>query len=150
MSRSPRLDAPRNEREHRMDKMEQAVAGLKYDAAGLIPAVIVDAKSRQVLMVAYMNDQALLSTIRTGRTHFWSRSRKKYWMKGEESGHVQQVRAIYTDCDLDTLVIEVEQTGAACHDGYFSCFYRRLEPDGRWQVVAEKIFDPKSVYKKPT
>ena len=132
-----------------MDKMEQAVAGLKYDAAGLIPAVIVDTKSGQVLMVAYMNDQALLSTIRTGRTHFWSRSRKKYWMKGEESGHVQQVKAIYTDCDMDTVVIEVEQTGAACHDGYFSCFYRRLGPEGDWQVVAKQVFDPESVYKKP-
>ena len=132
-----------------MDKTEQAVAGLKYDPAGLIPAVIVDAKSRAVLMVAYMNDQALLSTIRSGRTHFWSRSRKKYWMKGEESGHVQQVKAIYTDCDVDTLVIEVEQTGAACHDGYFSCFYRRLGADGDWQVIGEKVFDPKSVYKKP-
>ena len=132
-----------------MDKMEQAVAGLKYDAAGLIPAVIVDAKTRQVLMVAYMNDQALLSTIRTGKTHFWSRSRKKYWMKGEESGHVQQVQAIYTDCDQDTIVVEVEQTGAACHDGYFSCFYRRLGAEGDWQVIGEKVFDPKSVYKKP-
>ena len=132
-----------------MDKMEQAVAGLKYDAAGLIPAVIVDAKTRQVLMVAYMNDQALLSTIRTGKTHFWSRSRKKYWMKGEESGHVQQVQAIYTDCDQDTIVVEVEQTGAACHDGYFSCFYRRLGAEGDWQVIGEKLFDPKSVYKKP-
>jgi len=132
-----------------MDKMEQAVAGLKYDDAGLVPAVIVDAESRAVLMVAYMNDQALLSTIRTGRTHFWSRSRKKYWMKGEESGHVQQVMAIYTDCDMDTLVIEVEQTGAACHDGYFSCFYRRLSAEGDWRVVGEKVFDPKSVYKKP-
>ena len=131
-----------------MDKMEQAVAGLKYDASGLIPAVIVDAQSRQELMVAYMNDQALLSTIRTGRTHFWSRSRKKYWMKGEESGHVQQVKAIHTDCDMDTVVIEVEQTGAACHDGYFSCFYRRLSPAGQWEVVAQKVFDPASVYKK--
>ena len=131
-----------------MDAVEQTVKALKYDAAGLIPAVIVDAATRQVLMVAYMNDQALLSTIRTGRTHFWSRSRQKYWMKGEESGHVQQVKAIYTDCDVDTLVIEVEQAGAACHDGYFSCFYRKLTPAGQWEVVGKQVFDPKAVYKK--
>ena len=132
-----------------MELLEQTVKGLKYDAAGLIPAVIVDAKSRQVLMVAYMNDQSLLSTVRTGKTHFWSRSRQKYWMKGEESGHVQEVKAIYTDCDLDTVVIEVEQTGAACHDGYFSCFYRKLNPQGQWEIVAKQVFDPKGVYKKP-
>ncbi len=130
------------------DNLEPVVKGLKYDAAGLIPAVIVDVHTRQVLMVAYMNDQSLLATLRTGRTHFWSRSRKKYWMKGEESGHVQQVKAVYTDCDMDTVVIEAEQTGAACHDGYFSCFYRRLGPAGQWEVVAEKVFEPASVYKK--
>jgi phosphoribosyl-AMP cyclohydrolase len=96
-----------------------------------------------------MNDQALLSTVRTGKTHFWSRSRKKYWMKGEESGHVQVVKGIYTDCDLDTIVVEVEQTGAACHDGYFSCFYRKLTPQGQWEIVAKQVFDPKGVYKKP-
>ena len=132
-----------------MEMLEQTLKGLKYDAAGLIPAVIVDAQSRQVLMVAYMNDQALLSTVRTGKTHFWSRSRQKYWMKGEESGHVQVVKAIYTDCDMDTVVVEVEQTGAACHDGYFSCFYRRLTPQGTWEVVTKQVFDPKGVYKKP-
>jgi phosphoribosyl-AMP cyclohydrolase len=130
------------------DNLEQIVKGLKYDSAGLIPAVIVDVHTKQVLMVAYMNDQSLLATLRTGRTHFWSRSRKKYWMKGEESGHVQQVKAVYTDCDMDTVVIEAEQSGAACHDGYFSCFYRRLSPAGQWEVVAKKAFDPGQVYKK--
>ena len=130
------------------DNLEQVVKGLKYDAAGLIPAVIVDARTKQVLMVAYMNEQSLLATLRTGRTHFWSRSRKKHWMKGEESGHVQPVKAVYTDCDMDTVVIEAEQTGAACHDGYFSCFYRRLSAAGQWEVAAPKVFDPASVYKK--
>jgi phosphoribosyl-AMP cyclohydrolase len=132
-----------------MEMLEQTVKGLKYDAAGLIPAVIVDVKTKQVLMVAYMNDQSLLSTVRTGKTHFWSRSRQKYWMKGEESGHVQEVKAIYTDCDMDTVVIEVEQTGAACHDGYLSCFYRRLNAQGQWEIIAKQVFDPKGVYKKP-
>ncbi|HAU38138.1 MAG TPA: phosphoribosyl-AMP cyclohydrolase [Phycisphaerales bacterium] len=127
--------------------MDETIAGLKYDAAGLIPVVCVDAETKQVLMVAYMNVDSLRDTVKTGKTHFWSRSRKKYWMKGESSGHTQEVRAIYTDCDKDTLVIEVTQHGAACHEGYYSCFYRKLTEAGDWQVVAEKLFDPESVYK---
>ena len=130
-----------------MDKLDETLAALKYDADGLIPAVIVDARTKQVLMVAYMNEASLRQTLRTGRTHFWSRSRQKAWMKGESSGHTQDVKGVYTDCDADTLVIEVVQHGAACHEGYYSCFYRKLDDDGRWQVVAEKVFDPKHVYK---
>jgi len=130
-----------------VSKLDETIAGLKYDAAGLIPAVCVDAETKQVLMVAYMNADSLRDTVKTGKTHFWSRSRKKYWMKGESSGHTQEVRAIYTDCDKDTLVIEVTQHGAACHEGYYSCFYRKLTEAGDWQVVAEKLFDPESVYK---
>lgn len=131
-----------------MSKLDETIAGLKYDASGLIPAVCVDAKTKQVLMVAYMNADSLRDTIKTGKTHFWSRSRQKYWMKGESSGHTQEVQAIYTDCDKDTLVIEVTQHGAACHEGYYSCFYRKLTGEGDWAVVAEKLFDPKAVYKK--
>jgi phosphoribosyl-AMP cyclohydrolase len=101
-------------------------------------------------MVAYMNAASLRETIATGKTHFWSRSRQTYWMKGESSGHTQDVRAVYTDCDKDTLVIEVTQHGAACHEGYRSCFYRRLDDEGRWQIVAEKVFDPDEVYKNST
>ncbi len=130
-----------------MDKLEHTLDDLKYDADGLIPAVVVDADSRQVLMVAYMNRPSLLDTVRTGKTHFWSRSRQKYWMKGESSGHTQDVRSIYTDCDKDTLLIEVDQHGAACHEGYYSCFYRRLGDDGQWETVAGKLFDPDKVYK---
>ena len=130
-----------------MSKFEQAISGLKYDAAGLIPAVCVDVDTKQVLQVAYMNAESLAKTIETGLTHFWSRSRNKFWMKGESSGHTQQVKAIYVDCDNDTLVIEVQQTGGACHVGYYSCFYRRLNEQGEWQVVAEKVFDPDQVYK---
>jgi phosphoribosyl-AMP cyclohydrolase len=129
------------------EKLQQTVKELKYDGAGLIPAVIVDAETRAVLMVAYMNESSLLATVRTGKTHFWSRSRRKYWMKGESSGHTQDVKAIYTDCDTDTLVIEAVQHGAACHNGYRSCFYRKLSADGGWDVVAEKVFDPDKVYK---
>lgn len=130
-----------------MNQLEETIKALTYDDSGLIPAVIVDQESRAVVMVAYMNEQSLLETVRTGKTHFWSRSRQKYWMKGESSGHTQEVRAIYTDCDLDALVIEVVQHGAACHKGYRSCFYRQLDDGGQWRVVAEKIFDPDEVYK---
>ena len=131
-----------------MSRLEETIKALKYDAAGLIPAVCVDARTRQVLMVAYMNAQSVRETIRTGKTHFWSRSRKKHWMKGESSGHTQEVRALYTDCDKDTLLIEVEQSGAACHEGYYSCFYRKLNDEGEWEVAAERLFDPDDVYKK--
>ena len=129
-----------------MSNLDETVKALKYDGNGLIPAVIVDWQSKAVLMVAYMNETALAETVRTGKTHFWSRSRKKYWMKGESSGHTQDVKGVYTDCDKDTVVVEVLQHGAACHEGYLSCFYRRLNEQGEWDVVAEKIFDPDKVY----
>ena len=131
-----------------MSKLEQTIAGLKYAADGLIPAICVDAETKNVLMMAWMNAESLRDTVKTGKTHFWSRSRQKYWMKGESSGHTQEVRAIYTDCDKDTLVIEVAQHGAACHLGYRSCFFRRLADDGAWETVAEKVFDPEQVYRK--
>lgn len=128
--------------------LEKTIKALKYDANGLIPAVIIDKDSKAVLMVAYMNESSLLATIQTGKTHFWSRSRQKYWMKGESSGHTQEVHAVYTDCDVDTLVIEVTQKGAACHDGYYSCFYRRLnQQTGQWEIIDKPLFDPKDVYK---
>ena len=127
----------------------EGVDRLRYDDKGLIPAVIQDEQTGEVLMVAYMNRTSLEKTIETGKTHFWSRSRQKYWMKGEESGHMQHVKSVYTDCDADTVLIKVEQVGgAACHEGYRSCFFRQLDEGGTWRVVAEKVFDPKSVYKK--
>ncbi len=131
-----------------MSKLEKTLKGMKYDGEGLLTAVIVDATTKEVLMVALMNDQALRETIRTGRTHFWSRSRGRQWMKGEDSGHVQQVKAVYTDCDMDCIVVEVDQHGGACHEGYRSCFYRRLTEAGTWEVVAQKVFDPGQVYKE--
>ena len=131
-----------------MPQLDETIKGLKYDAAGLIPAVIVDADTKAVLMVAYMNETSLLATVRTGKTHFWSRSRQKYWMKGESSGHTQDVKAIFTDCDLDTVVIEVVPHGAACHDGYYSCFYPKLTAEGGWETIGKPLFDPKQVYKK--
>ncbi len=99
---------------------------LKYDDKGLIPAVIQDWKTGDVLMVAYMNDASLRKTVESKLTWFWSRSRQKFWQKGETSGNIQRVKEIFYDCDLDTLLIKVEQTGPACHTGQRSCFYRRF------------------------
>ena len=129
------------------EKIQEMTDGLKFSSDGLIPAVCIDAETKQVLMVAHMNAASLGDTIKTGKTHFWSRSRQKYWMKGESSGHTQEVEAIYTDCDKDTLVVEVKQNGAACHNGYFSCFYRKLNENCEWDIVAEKLFNPDDVYK---
>jgi phosphoribosyl-AMP cyclohydrolase len=128
--------------------MVQGIAELKYDSNGLIPAIIQDVETGEVLMMAYMNEQSLRATIETGKTHFWSRSRQKYWMKGESSGHVQEVREVCIDCDLDTLLIKVKQIGAACHEGYHNCFFRRHAPNGEWQVLGQRLFDPEKVYKK--
>ncbi len=128
-----------------MEKFDQAIDKLKFNADGLIPAVVIDAEGK-VLMVAYMNAESLARTLETGRTHFWSRSRGKYWAKGESSGHVQHVRVVYTDCDMDTLLVEVDQNVAACHKGYYSCFYRRLNDEGKWEVIADKVFEPKDKY----
>jgi len=105
-----------------------SIPDLKYDDKGLIPAIIQDEKNNEVLMMAYMNRTSLDKTIETGRTHFWSRSRQKYWMKGETSGNVQLVKEILYDCDEDTLLIKVEQVGTgACHTGNRTCFYRRIK-----------------------
>lgn len=131
-----------------MDNLTETIKGFKYDPSGLIPAIVVDHKTKQVLMMAWMNQASLLDTINKGKTHFWSRSRQKYWMKGEESGHTQDVKAVFVDCDMDCLVIEVEQHGAACHEGYWTCFFRQLSSDGRLEVKGERMFDPKAVYKK--
>lgn len=102
------------------------IGHLKFNDQGLIPAVVQDEASGDVLMVAYMNEESLKKTLLTKKTHFWSRSRKKLWLKGETSGNFQEVKAIYADCDLDTLLVKVNQTGVACHTGNWSCFYQTL------------------------
>ncbi|MEA1970267.1 MAG: phosphoribosyl-AMP cyclohydrolase [Thermodesulfobacteriota bacterium] len=115
---------------------------------GLIPVVTQDYETNDVLMLAYMNRAAWLKTLETGRATYWSRSRKTLWVKGETSGNVQIVREIFVDCDLDTVVLKVDQVGgAACHMGYRSCFYRRVS-DGKMEIIGERIFDPEEVYKK--
>ncbi len=116
--------------------------------SGLVPVIAQDWQTGEVLMLAYMNEEAWQKTLETGKVHYFSRSRKKIWLKGESSGHVQLVKEIRLDCDLDTVLVKVEQLGgAACHKGYRSCFFRRLK-DGKLEVVEEKIFDPEVVYGK--
>ncbi len=112
-----------------------------------MPVIVQDHISQQVLMLAYMNREAVEKTIATGQAHFFSRSRGRLWKKGESSGHIQEVKEIYFDCDQDTLLIKVDQKVAACHEGYRSCFYRRLEGDSL-KICEEKVFDEKKVYEK--
>lgn len=115
---------------------------------GLVPAIAQDAATGVVLMMAYMNAESYAETLATGRAVYYSRSRNKLWRKGEESGNVQQVQGIFVDCDADTILLKVTQIGgAACHEGYQSCFFRQVTPDGL-QVVGQRIFDPATVYKK--
>jgi phosphoribosyl-AMP cyclohydrolase len=130
-------------------KLKDFIESLKFDEQGIIPAVIQDYRDNKVLMVAYMNKEAVEKTIKTKKTHFYSRSRQKLWMKGEESGNVQQVKEIYVDCDNDCLLVKVKQKGeAACHTGHRSCFYRKLKKYGGFKIVEKKYFDPKKVYKQ--
>ncbi len=120
---------------------------LKTDQNGLIPAIIQDDENKEVLMVGYMNHEAVRKTLESGRVCFWSRSRQEYWIKGETSGHTQTVRSVAFDCDGDALLIKVEQKGGACHAGYRSCFFREVSPDGNTtRIVGEKVFDPDAVY----
>lgn len=119
----------------------------KFDKAGLLPAVIQDFDSGEVLMMGYVDLEALKRTLKEKRVVFYSRSRKKYWVKGETSGHTQEVLQVLTDCDQDTLLIRVKQRGGACHLGYRSCFVHELNEKGDLaEVTQKKVFDPKSVY----
>ncbi len=123
---------------------------IKFNKDGLIPVIIQDYRNNQVLMVAYMNQEAFDLTLKTNKVHFFSRSRNKLWLKGETSGNFQLVKSIYFDCDLDTLLIKVSQKGGACHEGYKRCFFRKLTPKGDLKVIENKVFDEKKVYKKVT
>lgn len=119
----------------------------RFDQNGLIPAIVQDVKTGKVLMLAYMNRKALQITLKGKKTCFYSRSRKKFWIKGETSGHIQKVKDVLTDCDRDTLLIRVEQKGGACHLGYHTCFVHLLDKRGKIVKIIEKpLFDPKKVY----
>jgi phosphoribosyl-AMP cyclohydrolase len=121
----------------------------KFDSNGLITAISQDSKTGQILMVAYMNKEALDLTIQTGNAVFFSRSRKKLWKKGEESGHVQKVKQILADCDQDCLILKVEVDQGQCHVGFQSCFYRALKKGtSELEFIAEKVYDPAEAYKK--
>jgi phosphoribosyl-AMP cyclohydrolase len=122
----------------------------KFDDNGLISAIAQDARTGQILMVAYMNHQALDATIETGYATYFSRSRRKLWKKGEESGHLQKVEQILVDCDQDCLILKVTVDAGQCHVGYQSCFYRALKKntDKKLEFIAEKVYDPKEIYKK--
>jgi phosphoribosyl-AMP cyclohydrolase len=119
---------------------------LKWTPDGLIPAIVQDAETREVLMMAWMDRDAVRRTLETGQTYFYSRSRRKSWHKGGTSGHVQHVEEIRVDCDGDVLLILARQVGGACHEGYRSCFFRRVGEDGTLAVVAERVFAPERVY----
>lgn len=114
---------------------------------GLLPAIVQDYKTNEVLMMAYINEEAWLKTLETGKAHFWSRSRGKLWLKGETSKHFQIIKKVLVDCDLDTVIYKVEQLGkAACHTGHRSCFHRQVD-NGNFKTIDKPVFDPEEVYK---
>jgi phosphoribosyl-AMP cyclohydrolase len=137
-----------NERSNENNRVTQDTTGPDFSKnAGLLPAIAQDAATGEVLMMAWMNSEAYAETVRTGKAVYFSRSRGRLWRKGEESGHEQRVRGIYIDCDADTILLKVEQAGAACHEGYRTCFFRRITPSGV-ETVGERLVDPRSVYGK--
>ena len=120
---------------------------VKFDNSGLVPAIAQDYKSGEILMMAYMNRESLQRTMAEKKACYWSRSRKKYWVKGETSGHIQEIREILIDCDGDTILLKVNQLGpGACHTGFRSCFYRHAADNGNLEEVLSKVFDEKTVY----
>lgn len=129
--------------------MDAQLEKLKFDANGLIPIIVQDVGNGQVLMMAYMNREALAKTLASGKIHTYSRSRGRLALKGESSRHFQHVKEVRTDCDGDVLLFKVEQDVAACHEGYRSCFFRQYQQAGSdWKIVERKVFDPDAVYKK--
>lgn len=121
-------------------------SSLKWTEDGLLPAIVQDASSGEVLMMAWMDRQALRRTLDTGQSHFYSRSRRAAWHKGGTSGHVQNVAEVRVDCDADVVLLKVEQVGGACHEGYYSCFFRRVNAEGRLQAEGEPLFRAEDVY----
>jgi len=127
--------------------MKGVFEALKFGGDGLIPAIIADAKSRQPLILCYMNREALEKTLETGKIHVFRRSKGRLMMKGETSGHIEVVKEVRVDCEGNSLLFYVEQRVAACHAGYFSCYYRKFNAEkGTWETVEERVFDPDEVY----
>ena len=131
-----------------MGRFDKLLDQFKFNEDGLLTAVAQDYQTGEILMVAFVNREALEQTLERGIACYWSRSRDKLWVKGETSGHFQKIKEIAVDCDMDAVVLKVEQTGGACHTGYRSCFYRRIEQDGSLTVTGEKVFDQGDVYGK--
>ena len=127
--------------------MNWVIDNLKFDEKGLISAIIQDYQSKEILMFAFMNRESVEITLKEKKCCYYSRSRKKLWLKGEESGNFQFVKDVRVDCDQDALLIQVEQKGGACHEGYRSCFFRDVK-ETDYEICSEKLFDPKTVYKK--
>ncbi|MCC6511180.1 MAG: phosphoribosyl-AMP cyclohydrolase [Pirellulaceae bacterium] len=127
--------------------MSEQIPDFEAGTGGLLPAIAQDAQSGQVLMMAWMNREALDETLSSGYAVYYSRSRGRLWRKGEESGHRQKIVDVRVDCDADAILLRVEQVGAACHEGYVSCFFRQLQNDGSTDTILKRLVDPKSVYK---
>ena len=127
--------------------MNKLLENIKFDEKGLIPAIVQDEISSEVLTLCYMNKEALEKTLKEGKIYVYRRSKQKLMLKGETSGCIQNVRKLYIDCEWNSLLFEVEQIKAACHEGYFSCYFREVGKDGNIRIIASRIFDPKDVYK---
>ena len=127
--------------------MNKLLEKVKFDEKGLVPAIIQDEISGEVLTLCYMNKEALEKTISEGKIYVYRRSKQKLMLKGQTSGCIQNVRKLYIDCEGNSLLFEVEQVKAGCHEGYFSCYFREVDKDGNLKVTATRIFDPKDVYK---
>ncbi|OGW92715.1 MAG: phosphoribosyl-AMP cyclohydrolase [Omnitrophica bacterium RIFCSPLOWO2_12_FULL_45_13] len=127
--------------------MNKLLENIKFDEKGLIPAIVQDEISSEVLTLCYMNKEALEKTLKEGKIYVYRRSKQKLMLKGETSGCIQNVRKLYIDCEGNSLLFEVEQIKAACHEGYFSCYFREVDKDGNIRIIASRIFDPKDVYK---
>ena len=126
--------------------MEKLLEQLKFNEKGLIPAVIQDFRSEKVLTLCYMTKEALEKTLKEGKVYLFRRSKNRLMVKGETSGHEQLVKEVFVDCEGNSIVVKVEQKVAACHAGYFTCYYRRAGEDGKLEIIEKKIFDPEKVY----
>lgn len=127
--------------------MKKMIENIKFDEKGLVPAIIQDEKSRKVLTLCYMNREALEKTLREGSIYVYRRSKGKLMMKGETSGCIQKVKSLYIDCEGNSLLFMVEQVKAACHEGYFTCYFRQIDKDGNVKISEKRVFDPSQVYK---
>ena len=130
-----------------MSDYSKIIKKLKFNKEGLVPAIAQDADTNEVLMVAYMNEESIKKTLSEKKACYYSRSRQKLWTKGEHSGNFQEVKKILIDCDADTVLLKIKQRGGACHEGYYSCFFREIKDSGELEIIADKVFDEREAYK---